>query len=91
MNTEGTFEKTMELINARFEPCVIHVRPGAKSELLRKEITSRLTSEHGFINLDIVDLQKEEITRRTSIGLEMHALDATGRQISANVIVRMLQ
>ena len=53
INTDGTFEKTMELINGKFEPCVISVRPGAKSDALRKDITSRLCAEHSFINLDV--------------------------------------
>ena len=72
INTEGNLEKTMEQVNSRFEPCVIHIRPGAKSEGLRKEITAKLCSDHEFMNLDVTELVKGEIMRQTSIGLEMH-------------------
>lgn len=91
VSTEGTFEETLGRINAKFEPCVIHVRPGAKSDPLRKEITKRLCAEHGFINLDVPALIKEEITRKTPIGLEMSGMEASSRVISARAIVRMLR
>lgn len=63
INTEGSFDNTLSQINSRFEPCVIHIRPGAKSEALRKEITGKLCSDHGFMNLDITELIKGEILR----------------------------
>ena len=91
INTEGNFDKTMEQVNSRFEPCVIHIRPGAKSEALRKEITQKLCSDHDFMNLDVSELVKGEIMRQTSIGLEMHQMDVQGKPIPANMIVRMLQ
>lgn len=81
----------MELVNAKFEPCVIHVRPGAKSDALRKEITNRLCAEHGFINVDVPELIRGEINRKTPIGLEMHGLETQGRPIPADLVVRMLQ
>jgi hypothetical protein len=58
INTDATFEKTMELVNGYCEPCVIHVRKGANQDLLRKEITTKLCGEHGFINLDVPELIK---------------------------------
>lgn len=91
IDTEGNFDKTLEQVNSRFEPCVIHIRPGAKSEALRKEITQKLCEEHEFMNLDVTDLIKGEIMRQTSIGLEMHQMDLMSKPITANVTVRMLQ
>ena len=63
INTEGSFDSTLSQINSHFEPCVIHVRPGAKSDQLRKEITEKLCDEHGFMNLDVTELIKGEILR----------------------------
>lgn len=91
IDSEGSFEKTMEQVNSRFEPTVIHIRPGAKSEQLRKEITQKLCSEHDFMNLDVTELVKGEIMRQTAIGLEMHQMDLTGKPFTAKIIVRMLQ
>ena len=36
----------MEEINNHVEPTVIHIRPGANSNNLRKEITDKLASGH---------------------------------------------
>jgi hypothetical protein len=47
---------------------VIHIRPGANSNELRKEITERLVDTHGFMNLDINFLIRDENERKTSIG-----------------------
>lgn len=90
VDANSTIEKTLEMVNAKFEPCVIHVRAGTKGDL-RKEITTKLCKEHGFINLDVPELVKGEINRKTPIGLEMQSADANGRPISAKILVRMLQ
>ena len=81
----------MELVNTQFEPCVIHVRPGAKTGHLRKEMTEQLCTGHGFVNLDVTELTREESHRRTALGLEMQAAQQAGRPIPASVTVRMLQ
>ena len=74
ISTEESLEKTMEEVNIKFEPTVIHIRPGASSNDLRKEITEKLSDEHGFINLDINALIRDENERKTLIGQEMHSM-----------------
>jgi hypothetical protein len=64
----------MEDVNRHVEPCVIHIRPGANSNDLRKEITEKLSTEHGFMNLDINALIRDENERKTAIGQEMNAM-----------------
>jgi adenylate kinase family enzyme len=91
VNTDRTFEKTMEDINKQVEPCVIHIRPGANSNILRKEITEKLSSKHGFFDLDINGLIRDENERKTAIGIEMHQMVQSNRIIPAEMIVRMLK
>lgn len=74
IDTSQSFEKTMELVNKHIEPCVIHIRPGANSNDLRKEITDKLSKIHGFMNLDINALIRDENERKTAIGLEMNSM-----------------
>lgn len=91
ISTEGAFDKTMDLVNSQFEPCVIHIRPGASSNDLRKEITEKLSEEHGFINLDVNALIRDENERKTEIGQEMHSMVQSNRIIPAEMMVRMLK
>lgn len=91
ISTEGAFDKTMDLVNSKFEPCVIHIRPGASSNDLRKEITEKLSEEHGFINLDVNALIRDENERKTEIGQEMHSMVQSNRIIPAEMMVRMLK
>lgn len=58
----------MEHVNKVVEPICIHIRPGANSNNLRKEITEKLSDKHGFINLDVNSLIRDENERKTVIG-----------------------
>lgn len=91
ISTEDSFDKTMEIVNSKFEPTVIHIRPGANSNDLRKEITEKLSEEHGFINLDVNALIRDENERKTEIGQEMHSMVQSNRIIPAEMVVRMLK
>jgi adenylate kinase family enzyme len=81
----------MAEVNAQVEPTAIHIRPGANSNDLRKEITDKLATEHGFINLDINALIRDENERKTAIGVEMHSMVQSNQIIPAEMIVRMLK
>lgn len=70
---------------------MIHIRPGANSNDLRKEITEKLSEEHGFINLDVNALIRDENERKTEIGQEMHSMVQSNRIIPAEMMVRMLK
>lgn len=91
ISTEKSFEKSMEDVNMHIEPTVIHIRPGANSNDLRNEITEKLSSQHGFVNLDINSLIRDENERKTSIGVEMNQMVQSNRIIPAEMIVRMLK
>jgi len=58
----------MEHVNKVVEPICIHIRPGANSNNLRKEITEKLSDKHEFINLDVNSLIRDENERKTVIG-----------------------
>lgn len=66
VNTDQAFTQTMEEVNKCVQPCVIHIRPGATNTTneLRKEMTEKLR-EHGYMNLDVLTLQKDECERKT--------------------------
>lgn len=83
----------MELVNKCVEPTVIHIRPGATAATneLRKEITERLSKDHGYMNLDVISLQKDEEERRTAIGCEMSLMKQAGKKIPPEMLVRMLK
>jgi len=53
LNTNQPMQKTLDDVYKCIEPNVIHIRPGANSNDLRKEITEGLCKEHKFYNLDI--------------------------------------
>lgn len=91
INTASTFDQTIEDVNKFIEPCVIHVRPGANSNDLRKDIIEKLTDEHDFVNLDVNALIRDENERKTAIGLEFLQMVSSGKIIPAEMIVRMLK
>ena len=91
INTDQSFEKTMQDVNDQIEPTVIHIRPGANSNNLRKEITEKLATGHEWVDLDINALIRDENERKTSIGAEMHQMVQSNRIIPAEMIVRMLK
>jgi len=91
INTDQSFEKTMQDVNDQIEPTVIHIRPGANSNHLRKEITEKLATGHEWVDLDINALIRDENERKTSIGAEMHQMVQSNRIIPAEMIVRMLK
>jgi|TARA_B110001450_G_scaffold49935_1_gene46557 hypothetical protein len=91
VNTDQSFEKTMSDINVHIEPTIIHIRPGANSNELRKEITEQLSKKHGFVNLDVNALIRDENERKTAIGTEIHQMVSSNRIIPAEMIVRMIK
>lgn len=68
VNSEGTIENTLAQLYRAVEPEVIHIRPGASSNDLKKMITDNLVDQHNFFNLDINNLIRDENERRTEIG-----------------------
>ena len=91
IDSSQPYEKMMDAVYDQVEPFVIHIRPGAASNDLRKQITEKLSTEHGFINLDINALIRDENERKTPIGEEIHQMVSGNRIIPAEMIVRMLQ
>jgi len=91
VDTDQSFEKTMDCVNKMVESCVIHIRPGANSNDLRKEITDKLSKQHEYMNLDINALIRDENERKTAIGLEMNSMVQANKIIPAEMIVRMLK
>lgn len=55
----------MQDVNDQIEPTVIHIRPGANSNNLRKEITEKLAAGHEWVDLDINALIRDENERKT--------------------------
>ena len=78
-------------INKCVEPCIVHIRPGANSNDLKKEITENLVKNHGFVNLELNSLVRDENERKTAIGLEIHQMISSNKIISPDLHVRMLK
>jgi len=91
INTEHPLETTLDDIYSHIEPNAIHIRPGANSNDLRKEITDALSKDHKYWNLDINQLIREENERKTTIGKEINSLVSANKIIPAELIVRMLR
>lgn len=89
INTDQDLSKTMEEVFRHVEPCVINVRPG-KNPAVQEEIVDKLSSEHGFVNLDVKELQNAEMERNTVIGQEFIKIVKADKNIPANLVVRML-
>lgn len=79
----------MEEVYRHIEPLVIHVRPGASTEL-KKEIVENLANDHGFVNLDVDKIQRGENERGTMIGHELQNLVKASKVVPAELTVRML-
>lgn len=88
--TEG-FEQTFQKICEIVEPTVIHIRVDSVSTDLRQEMIQNLVENHGFVNLDVNILIKDENERKTEIGLEFLSMTSLGKNITGEMIVRMLK
>ena len=77
------------------EPTIIHIRAANANEdvstVLKKKIVDKLSTEHGYINLDVNALIRDENERKTEIGQEFLAMVSTGKIITAEMIVKMLR
>jgi hypothetical protein len=68
VNTELSFNNSLDQMYSSIEPEIIHIRPGASSNDLRKEITIQLEDLKGedkWWNLEINNLIREENERKT--------------------------
>lgn len=81
----------MDAINVHVEPEVLHIRPGSSGIELKREITEKLSSEHGYVNLDVTGLIHEETERKTKLSIEMQASMHNKQPISSVLIVQMLR
>lgn len=93
INTDQSLDKTMEDVYDQVEPTIIHIRPGATqaTETLKREITEKLSKDHGFMDLDIGSLIRDENERKTQIGRDMLKMVQSNKVIPASMIVRMLK
>jgi adenylate kinase family enzyme len=91
ISSEETFQNSFKSLYKTIEPVVIHVRAGASSNDLRREIIEKLVDQYSFTNLDVNSLIRDENERKTAIGQEFHSLVSAGKLISADMIVRMLR
>ena len=91
INAERTVESIICDFYKHLEPTIVHIRPGASSNDLRKQITDELSKTHGFCNLDINGLIRDENERKTDIGKEINKMVAGNKIIPAEMIVRILQ
>jgi adenylate kinase family enzyme len=91
LNAERTVESILSDMYTALEPTVIHIRPGAASNELRKQITDELSKNHNFHNLDINALIRDENERKTEIGREINKMVAGNKIIPAEMIVRILR
>jgi adenylate kinase family enzyme len=79
----------MEEVYRHIEPSVINVRSG-KNEGLQEEIIKNLSTNHGYVNLDVTQLTSYEMERKTAIGQEFIKIVKSDKNIPANLKVKML-
>ena len=90
VSSEGSFTTVFKRLYSHIEPQIIHIRSGNNNEL-RKEMVVKLVEEHGFVNLEVNSLIRDETERKTNIGQEFLNLVSAGKIIPADMIVKMLR
>lgn len=90
IDSDQSFNLVFKEVCQHLEPVIVHVRQGTNNEL-RKEIINSLCEKHNFIKLEVNQLQSDETNRGTKAGKEFQKLLSTGKIISANQTVQMLQ
>jgi hypothetical protein len=93
INTDQSFELTMDAVRKCVEPTVVVIRPGATAATaeLRAEIAKNLAENHGYMNVDVKKLENDEMERKTNIGLEMTETIQNGKKIAPELTVKMLK
>jgi len=67
INTDESFDKTMKQIYKSVEPFVVHIRSGNNNDL-KTAMIKALTTEHGFVHVDVEAAVRGEAERGTAIG-----------------------
>lgn len=89
VSTDQHIDQSLKTIYNEIEPTIINIRMGKKAGL-QGEITRNLVDNHGFINLDVIELQSAEIDRKTQVGEELFKYATHDKVIPSKLIVRML-
>jgi len=89
INTDECFEKTMKQIYKSVEPFVVHIRSGNNNDMKTAMIKS-LTTDHGFVHVDVEAAVRGEAERGTVIGQELSALIGSSQIPTNEIITRML-
>jgi len=89
VNTDQHIDQSLKTIYSQIEPQIINIRLG-KKQGLQQEIVQNLSQKHGFVNLDVIQLQSAEIERKTQIGEELFKYATHDKVIPSSLIVRML-
>ena len=90
VDAEQSLELTFKEMCTHVEPTIVHIRSGPNADL-KKEMLAKLVSEHGFINLEVTGLIRDETERRTKVGQEFLSMVSQGKIIPAEMIVKMLR
>ena len=91
IRTDDSITKTMQEVYKKVQPLIVHIRPGAMNpNKLGEEITSKLSAEHGFVNLDVNKCISGEHIRGTYYGQEFEKYIKASKVIPAKLIVGML-
>lgn len=93
VNTEQTLSQACAQICGFVEPSVLHVRCGGSDTATKtsRAVCAGLTQDQKYFELDVNSLIRDEIERRTELGLEIHQLVNSGQIISPELIVCMLK
>jgi hypothetical protein len=93
VNSEQDKTQVNQCIRAFVEPTVVHVRSSGSdgSATVKGAIQKSLVEEHGFIELNVNDLIREESDRRTKLGNRLLTAYSTGQQFSPEMYVQLLQ
>ena len=91
INSERHLANVFKDLSAIIEPVVVHVRCGGSSNELRKEIVEKLQTEEGFFNIEVTPILRLSSQRQTTLGNEFTNIIKSGKNLPADVIVRLLR
>lgn len=80
-------------IRSYVEPTIVHVRSSGSegSSTVKVAIQQSLCGDHGFIELNVNDLIREESERHTKLGTRLLQSYSTGQQFTLDMYVSLLK
>jgi adenylate kinase family enzyme len=90
VSSDQSVEKTLDSVYKEIEPTVIHVRCGDNQRELQNTVVSELSTNHGFVALDVKKITSGESNRATMVGKRYWQTLASSKVAPSSLTVKML-